>query len=480
MSQQTVSGWLGRAVAVALTAVMLSGSTQCSFGGRDFGSSNSDTAQTTIAPIGTFGSIFAVGTEFATTSATITLDGVAVAETSLRLGQVATVTGTIGTNAGSGTATTVAVTDKLIGAVSATDPGSGSFTVLGQTVFVTPDTSVGPGFTVPDVIGFTLGTVLVIDGYRTSTGVIASRIDRLQSGQSLRAAGRVSNLDGFTQSFTLNGTTIDYSAVAGGLPSSITNGSYVVASGGTATAAATLRVATVAARTESPPGAGGDSGVVHGAITRVGSQNDFDVAGQTVAAAGTTTVTNGSLADVALDAEVEVTGTYTSAGALTASQVAFAPQATFRVVGPVQAINAGSSQLEIAGITLSVDARTRWDDQSGAGLKVFALANLNVGDWVEVRGLPGTSLSASARMVVRGVQPTPAYLELQDVPSSLANPDLTLTGVAVDASTASFSDATGASLSRTGFFAAAAGRVVRVKGSIIGNALVAATVALRP
>jgi hypothetical protein len=83
-------------------------------------------------------------------------------------------------------------------------------------------------------------------------------------------------------------------------------------------------------------------------------------------------------------------------------------------------------------------------------------------------------------MIVRGVQPTPAYLELQDVPSSLANPDLTLTGVAVDTSTASFSDATGASLSRTGFFAAAAGRVVRVKGSIIGNALVAATVALRP
>ena len=478
MNKLTFSNGLGRAAAIAIIAVMLSGSTQCSIGGRDFGSGSSDTAQTTIAPIGTFGSVFAAGTEFATTSATVTLDGVAVGATALRPGQVATIKGSI--DSGSGTATGVAVTDKLIGAVSATDPGSGSFTVLGQTVFVTPDTSVGPGFTVPDVAGFTVGTVLVIDGYRTSTGVIASRIDPDEAGQSLRVAGRVANLDGFALSFTLNGTTIDYSAVSGGLPNTITNGTYAVASGGTATAAATLRPAAVTALTESPPGASGDAGVVHGAITRVGSQTDFDVAGQTVAAAGTTTVTNGSLADVALDAEVEVTGTYTSAGTLTASQVAFMPSVTFRMVGPVHSINASASTLEIAGITLTVNARTRWDDQSGAGLKVFSLANLNVGDWVEVRGLPGGSLAATARTVVRGVQPTPAYLELQDVPSALSNPDLTLTGVSVDTSSASFTDAAGAALSRTSFFAAASGRVVRVKGSIIGNALVAATVAFRP
>ncbi len=470
-----------RLLALPLAVLLLTGAGQCSIGGRDFGGGgSSDSNQTTIAPIATFGSIFAGATEHATTSATITLDGATVGESQLRPGETVTIAGTVAAGGATGTATTASVSHKLVGPLSASDVGSGSFTVLGQTVYVTPDTSVGPGFAVPDVAGFTVGTTLVIDGYRTSTGFIASRIDLPIAGQALRVAGRVTNLDGFAQSFSLGGTTVDFSGVAGGLPAQLTNGSYAIASGGSLSSATRLRASAVSLATESAVGASSDNGLVHGAVTRFASSGDFDVAGQPVATTGLTTVTNGALTDVALDRELEVTGQYTGAGVLTATRIDLVPPVPFRLVGPVHAINASGATLEIAGVTLSTDRRTRWDDQAASGLKVFGLAQLAIGDWVEVRGLASGKLAAGARLVERRIQPTPAFVELQDVPSVLADPSLTIAGIAVDTQTASFTDAAGQSLSHSAFYAEATGRVVRVAGAFIGATLTAATVSLRP
>ena len=470
-----------RLLALPLALLLLTGAGQCSIGGRDFGGGGSaDSTRTTVAPIATFGSIVAGATEHATTSAAITLDGVNVSESKLHPGQTVTIVGTVRADGLTGAATSASVSNKLIGPVSATDPGSGSFTVLGQTVYVTADTSVGSGFTVPDAAGFAVGTTLVIDGYRTSTGFVAARIDLLTAGQALRVAGRVTNLDGFAQRFSLGGTTVDFSAVAGGLPPLLTNGSYALASGGTASSATTLRAAAIALATESPAGASGDDGLVHGAVTRFASSGDFDVAGQAVATTGLTTVTNGALTDVALDRELEVTGQYSAAGVLTATRIDFVPSVPFRIVGPVHALNTSGATLEIAGVTLSTDRRTRWDDQGVLGLKVFGLAQLQIGDWVEVRGLASGKLAASARLLERRVQPTPAYVELQDVPSVLTDPSLTLSGIAVDTRTALFTDAAGQPLSHSAFYAQATGRVVRVTGAFIGDTLTATTVQLRP
>ena len=477
--------WTGarrRLLALPLAVLLLTGAGQCSVGGRDFGGggNNSDSNQTTIAPISAFGSLFAGATEHATTGATITLDGATASESQLRPGQTVTIIGTVAADGVTGTATSASVSNKLIGAATASDPGSGSFTVLGQTVYVTDDTSVGSGFTVPDVAGFTIGTTLVIDGYRTSTGLIAARIDLPSAGQALRVAGRVSNLDGFAHSFSLDGTTVDFSAVAGGLPPLLANGSYVVASGGSASGATTLRASALALMTESPAGASGDNGLVHGAVTRFASSGDFDVAGQPVATTGLTTVTNGALTDIALDRELEVTGQYTAAGVLTATRIDLVPSVPFRIAGPVHAINTSGKTVEIAGITLSTDRRTRWDDQGTLRLNLFGLAQLQIGDWVEVRGLTSGKLAAGARLLERRIQPTPAYVELQDVPSVLADPSLTLTGISVDTQTASFTDAAGQPLSHSAFYAAGSGRVVRVTGAFIGATLTAATVSLRP
>lgn len=472
------SPWLAAAGILGL-AVLLSGS-YCGWRGYYVpGGLKESTARTTIGPVGGFASVYVNGTEFVDSGATVTIDGVAAAESQLLVGQVATVGGATGSGS-IGTATTVAVATKLLGPVSAIDLAAGTVTVLGQTVQITGDTSIGPGVAPTDVNGLLVGQLVAVDGYRTSAGLIASRFDLAAAGRVLQVAGVVANLNGFSQTFTINGTTIDYSAASAGLPAQIVDGSYVVASGGALTDASTLRAALISAQTEVPTAASGASGSVHGAVTRFGSATDFDVGGQSVATSATTTYQNGVSGNIGPDVEVEVSGTYDSAGVLDATTVVLVPAANVRVVGPISAIDAAGKTLTVAGITLGTTGETRWDDRSAALLRTFGFTSLQVGDWIVARGVPASGASATARVIERGTQPSPALIELQDIAAAVADPVFTLTGITVSTSGATFADANGLGLTRSAFFGQAAGRLVRARGSLSGSGtLVATSVALR-
>jgi len=472
------SRWLATAGIVALS-VLLSGS-YCSWRGYYVpGSVQAASTQSTVGPIGAFASVFVDGVEFSDSGASITVDGVAAAESQLLVGQVVTVGGATASST-TGTANSIAVTTKLVGPVSAIDLAGGTVTVLGQTVQIAGDTSVATGIAPTDVGGLLVGSLVAIDGYRTSDGFIASRFDLAAAGRALRVAGLVANLDTTAQTFPLGGTTIDYSTASGGLPAQLTNGSYVIASGGTVTDTATLRAALIATQAEVPVGASGASGTVHGAVTRFGSASDFDVGGQAIATSATTSYQSGVSTDVAADVELEVSGTYGATGVLNATTVALVPAANVRVVGPITAIDTAGKTLTVAGITIGATTETRWDDRSATLLRTFGFTNLQVGDWVIARGVDAGGTSATARLVERWPQPSPAVVELQDVATSLANPQFTLTGITVSAIGATFSDVGGATLTSAAFFGQAAGRLVRARGTLsVTGALVATTVALR-
>lgn len=467
--------------AAALTAIaaLLAGSGTCTYRGHDFGGGASST-QTTVGPVGGFGSVFVSGTEFATGSASFSVDGTAALESQLLVGQVPSVAGSVASGAVTGTASLVAVTTKLVGPVTAVDLAGGTLTVLGQTVRVGGDASVGAGIAPSDPGGVLIGDLVAVDGYRTTTGLVAARLDRAPLGQPFRVTGRVASLSGLAQTFLLAGTTIDFSAATGGLPSGVANGSYVVATGTTLLGAAALKATRVSTQTETAAGSSGTSGNLHGAITRFASASDFDVAGQPVSTSATTTYAEGSSADLALDAELEVSGTYDASGRLTASSVRAPAAAIVRVVGAIDALDASAKTLRVAGITLTTDARTRWDDRLAAPLRTFSFADLRSGDWVEARGVAGGGAqTATVRVLERRIPPATPSVELQDVPAAVADPQFTLTGIAVNTSGATFADATGASLTRAAFFGQVAGRVVRARGTLAGGTLSAATVALR-
>ena len=216
--------WLAGATVVGLSA-FLSGS-YCSYRGYYVpGGAGAASGPTTIGPVSAFASIFVDGDEFGTGSAAITMDGGAASEPALRIGQVATVSGVPG-----GSATKIATNSRLAGPVTAIDLSAGTVTILGQTVLITGDTVVGAGVAPTDVGGLALGATVLVDGYRTATGLIASRFDLVSVTQAARVGGVVAQLDGLHQTFTLAGTTVNF-ATLGTLPAGVTTGSYLIASG---------------------------------------------------------------------------------------------------------------------------------------------------------------------------------------------------------------------------------------------------------
>jgi hypothetical protein len=471
------SPWLS-AAGIFGVALLLSGS-YCSWRGYYVPSSlRGSSTLITIGPVGAFASVYVNGTEFADGSATFTIDGATANEAELKVGQVATVSGKPGSGSAA-TATSIAVRTKLVGPVSAVDLPGATVTVLGQTVQIPGDISVGAGVAPNDVGGLALGDLVAVDGYRTSTGLIASRFDLAQHGQPLTVSGPVANLNGALLTFTVGGTTVDYSAVSGGLPATLANGSYVIVNG-TATSDAALSASLITAPSEAPAGQGGATASLHGAVTRFGSASDFDVGGQTVATTATTTFSGGTSGSIAADLEVEVAGQYAASGAVTATSVAIVPAANVRIVGAVTALDLSAQTVTVDGITVGTTAETRWDDRSAASLRTFGLATLNVGDWIVARGVEAAGAAATARVLERWPTPSPTLVELQDLASAVSNPTFTLCGVSVSARGATFRDANGVSLTAASFFAAADGRLVRAVGALsTTGTLLATTVALR-
>ncbi len=443
------------------------------------GGSGTRAAQTANGPVSRFGSVFIDGAEYATTAATVSVDGVSTSVAALRVGQIVVLRGTVGSSTSAGQAASLVATSKLIGPVTARDLAGGTLTVLGQTVQTTGDTSVGDGIAPTEPGGLILGQLVAVDGYRTSTGLIASRLDAA-TGSLLRVSGRVASLSGAAQTFQLNGTTVGYAGVAGGLVPAITNGSYVLASGSSVGGSATLVAQTVTLQDEATAGASGSHGTLHGAVTRFASSSSFDIAGQAVST-GVATVYSGGLAtDIAADAELEVEGQYDAAGVLAASAVALVPASVFRVVGSVERIDAAAATFTVAGIALANASVTRWDDRSPVLMRAISYGDLRIGDWVEVRGVSTGAATANARVVERRALPVSPLTELQDQATAVADPSLALAGIVVDTRGAGFASIDGATLTRLQFFAMASGHVVRVRGAITaGGAFVATTVMLR-
>ncbi|MCL4721817.1 MAG: hypothetical protein KJ041_07660, partial [Gammaproteobacteria bacterium] len=150
-----------------------------------------------------------------------------------------------------------------------------------------------------------------------------------------------------------------------------------------------------------------------------------------------------------------------------------------RVAANVTAVNPGAGSLVAAGVTIVVSPATRLEDQSAAGLRPFRAADINVGDFVDVRGAPGIGASLSALLLERDDASDEG--RLHGPASAIAQPDLTVLGVPVTSSGATqFRDRNGNTVTATQFFQALTpGTRVRVRfsqsaqagGAILANRL---------
>ncbi len=144
----------------------------------------------------------------------------------------------------------------------------------------------------------------------------------------------------------------------------------------------------VATRVEKEAGsaAGGadEQADYEGLVTSFVSATDFAVAGQRVTTTASTTYEGGTVANLALDVPVEVEGRFNATGVIVATKVQFRRSSDTEFSGRVDSVNAAGNSLVVFGVTIRVNSLTRYEDHSGADVERFSLANIAVGDYVEV------------------------------------------------------------------------------------------------
>ena len=426
-----------------------------------------------------FGSVFVNGREFATGMQTQVLDGdsddAASSTADLQVGM------TVDIDADSGTATMLRFTSAVRGEVDAVDPTTSTMTVLGQTVRVTSGTSfagnVSNGSTsapVAQLSDIHVHDYVVAFGYLEcpgsscssgATSIVATLVNEPASVGKYRVQGYVTNYSSSTNSFTINGLTVDI-ATTGASPTvcntmncTFADGDFVsvrstMAPTGTFAAMGstlTLTASDVKLRPVAPTFAVGSTVTIEGPVSQL-SGTRFMVRGITVDASGIASSVTG-LVDNQI---VEVTGTISSSNTLTATSIEVERFATFALMGALDSVS--TTGFSVLGQPFSVTSNTRFVDWS-KGMRPFNSSNFSTvltgSDQVIVSGYPSGSGNVATR-VERIPTPSSPKAGVEGVVSadSASADTMTVAGitVALNSNTKLFYSGAGSAPTLPGFF----------------------------
>ncbi|MBL8197971.1 MAG: hypothetical protein JNJ67_03460 [Chromatiales bacterium] len=469
--------------ATGLTGLVLGLVVACGGGGGG-GVAGIDRLGVTTGTINGFGSIIVNGVEYETNAADFDIDDGPGSQSELKVGQQVTIQWDSSDDGVTRNAQSVSYDDLLEGPIDSIDPGAQTLVILGQVVIVDAATSFDDEIVPRDLTGLELDDVVEVSGLIDANGVIrATRIDFSDSSDDFEVRGVVESLDTDDSTFIINGLTVDYFDVIN--PPALANGLFVEVEGDTFDAGI-LYAIRVEIEDDDISGADeGDDGELEGYITDFVSATNFSVSGVPVTTNGQTIYEHGVVGDLALNVKVEVEGELNSSGVLVARQVEFKSgdddddgdddSIDGRVAGNVTAVNAGAGTLAIAGVAVTVTAETRFEDQTGAVGQFFGLDDISVGNYVEVRGDPGTGATLTAVILERDAADTEGLLR---GPASAVNGvarSLSILGVPVttDGGTV-YRDDDDNAISATTFFAAISnGSEVEAQFTQGGGAIVA-------
>ena len=420
-----------------------------------------------------FGSIFVNGVEYDTSAANIRIDGEPGSESRLRVGQVVTVTGEVNAEGTAGTATEVTFSSDVMGPVAQVDLAGGTLVILGQKIRLLPDTLLDEALPLGGILGLLPGIKLQVSGFPNAAGeLVASRIDLVPGGPATaRVKGIVQGLNTTSHTFRVNTQTVDYSEVAP--MGTLANGSIVSVQGSIPSGQTSLR-ATQVEVASGLGGAQGELGQIEGFITVFNTAADFMMGAQRIATdANTQFVLHGKVLDPNL--AVEVNGVFDAAGVLVARRIEASSAGVVGVLGLVESVSASGHSLRVLGVDFTISDATAFDDKSSQNLRLFGLSDVRPGDYVEVRGAalqPGGAIHAT--VVKRDDTRNEFYLE--GAALNLLAPTLNVLGVPV-VTTLQTRFPTGGLLASLKFFLEAPNRIVRVRGTMSGNIMVAERIA---
>ena len=435
-----------------------------------------------VGAITGFGSVHLDGQRFETTRASIDVDGKPGTQNDLHVGDVIEVKGHHDDATNTDLADEIELRNNVRGPVSAVDTTTHTLVVLGQTVFVSADTSFDSTIVPASLSAIAVGEILQVSGMPNASGQLqAMRISRAPGGASFQVIGTANSTDATAHSLNIGALVVDFSAAKlTDFPTAgPQDGDLVEATGTALEADGALKADELELRTgKEIEGNAGSEVELEGMITRFDSVSDFAVAGRPVTTSASTTFEEGAGTDLALNVKVEVEGTVDGAGVLQAAKIHIEHPADARVTAQVSAVDTTASTVTLLGVTVHVDALTRFEDQSSQQIGNFGLSNIQPGDWLEIRASEstgGSGMVLASRLERVDAQPDAS---LAGTVAGVAQPNFMILAVTISTTGSTSFTGTQGQTTSDAFFASALGQAVTAIGSFDGTALTATQVAV--
>lgn len=375
---------------VCLLALFFAG---CGGGGNQSAGGIGGTGSS-LGPVSGFGSIIVNDTEFATDSATVSIEGETQAGrgdlSKIKVGQIVLVSGTY-SSATTGTANRVIYFDNLEGPITAKNPVNNSFTAMGQTVLIDGDAVIGTKFAnASGLADLNVNDIVELSGSTDGRGnIVASFVERkgafTDGSTEVEIKGNVDALVIGPTTFKIGPLTIDYDASGGTVFKNLTLGDltqapYVEVKGVSFDASGSFIAASIA-RIDRPINPGTQRLLDITGVTADCSApcTEFTLEGQRVITNSQTIFRNGNATDLVDNRKIEAEGTINSLGQLVSTKVAFVKgsvQIEALADGPA---DVAAQTFSILGISVKVSSVTQFKD----GIE---LAGIAAGDPLKILG----------------------------------------------------------------------------------------------
>lgn len=437
-----------------------------------------------VGPITGFGSVIVNGVTFGTTNATVTMDDEPGIESSLRLGMIVSVGGTIDVTTGEARASEISFVDDVEGPVSGMDREAGSFVALGRTVFV-DELTVFEDAAFDDIED---GHVVEVSGlWKHEQQIQATFVRRVafqfEEGMTIQVKGEIADLDIGQQQFRIGTQWCDYSAAMMELGGAdIANGMYVQVTTTAMMQNNQMMADAVQARERNRDRNRLCDGEclydLTGYVTAFESTQDFEVDGQAVIATQDTIYVNGTADTLAVDIKVSIIGTVNDAGVLVADRIVYHLPSLVEIKGNVDGLDLETETVSVFGIAVQTNEFTLFRDHTTSGQPTFGFGDLNEGERVEIRAvLDGDSVIATR--LERDAPNDIATLKARV--DTIERPSITMLGVTVtsDQDTV-FQNVAHIEIDADEFFdLVEPGSIVRSEGTYDGGSIMASKMFLR-
>ena len=292
-----------------------------------------------------FGSIFVNGIEFDTTSAVVRINDMEGNESDLHIGMIVKVEGVYSSDKKTGQAKLIEFTDLMKGPVESIDIQRSTIVVLGKTITIDMDThiydSTGLKINIGDIRP---GNIVDISGFIDSKGIIHATYISVEKDltEEIIISGPIENIDIVNKTFIVNDLIVDFSRAdiidppSGGL----SNGLSVKIKGTEGITRNTIVAISIEVEPHLLDVHGGEHVELEGIITKVESQDVFEVNDQPVEITGDTIFENSR--SIQLDMRIEVEGTINDKGILVAQKISIEKEE-----GDSKDVNGGSSEESI-------------------------------------------------------------------------------------------------------------------------------------